>query len=1023
MIPIHLRLKGIYSYREEQQVDFSKLMEGQIFGIFGSVGSGKSTILEAISFALYDDTERLLKSGDNRYYNMMNLKSDELEVDFVFKMREEEEYRALIRGKRNKKNFEKVDKFERSLYRKVEGEWKPTSETAEEIIGLSYDNFRRTIIIPQGKFEEFLRLSNTHRTRMMKEIFNLGKYDLGFKLKGLETKNLALLHQLQGNLEQLSEVSKEVLAEAKKELKAKEKEGKAAEKELKKLQKELAETEELKEDFAAAASLAKEFEALQGEAKHYADLAEQIKQTRHCREHFAGKFQAEAELLKEQEVSNKETERVKAEIAFADRQKKEKAEVLRKVKAVYDKREEEKDKAEELRKIVKINALEQEAEKCRQRFAKGKEYLTQVVQKIKEQQRARDKQAAELKQMQSARPDTRELTELQLWFATEKNIRTEAQKAEQKRKEAEETYKKTGARFSENFEQSGCVKKDGGLKAARAEIQATSEAVKQEIEAAEKVLWQEKEYSGLAKAAHSLEDGKACPVCGATEHPEPLNSKENRQKIADAEFKIKSLQERKENLETCLRQADTLIAVAEEQHKSLQNARKQEEEIRATKEAHLQAFPGKTYSREQEKEVLTAIENLQKFETELRQKQEFLEKITAQIRESEQAERKYSDGLAGIKTQLASAEGKGEELSKQIKILALQEFSNQESAKIEAQAEQILQHVLSAEKQFSLLDKEIDELERKKSQSAGILSQLEKQNEGLAEKIGKIQQEITQGLTASDYENRAAVQAVLSLNLDTEKAETQYRNYQTRLTEVRTKHESLQVRLQGKNFDPVLFKKQKEDTARAEDNLSGLQQTIGAQQNKINRLEADLKVKQDLRAQNEAVQKRKLNIDTLKKLFRKEGFVNFVSSVYLRNLCEAANQRFAKLTKQQLRLELNADNTFDVRDYLNDGKVRSAKTLSGGQTFQAALSLALALAESVQKQNRTEQNFFFLDEGFGTQDRESLQAVFEALKSLRKENRVVGVISHVEELQQEIDVNLRIEKDEERGSQIKVSWA
>jgi exonuclease SbcC len=77
--------------------------------------------------------------------------------------------------------------------------------------------------------------------------------------------------------------------------------------------------------------------------------------------------------------------------------------------------------------------------------------------------------------------------------------------------------------------------------------------------------------------------------------------------------------------------------------------------------------------------------------------------------------------------------------------------------------------------------------------------------------------------------------------------------------------------------------------------------------------------------------------------------------------------------------------------------------LYGGQTFQAALSLALALSDSIQQRARRNQHFFFLDEGFGSLDKESLDIVFEALKSLRKENRIVGVISTSKRKQQEID--------------------
>jgi exonuclease SbcC len=107
---------------------------------------------------------------------------------------------------------------------------------------------------------------------------------------------------------------------------------------------------------------------------------------------------------------------------------------------------------------------------------------------------------------------------------------------------------------------------------------------------------------------------------------------------------------------------------------------------------------------------------------------------------------------------------------------------------------------------------------------------------------------------------------------------------------------------------------------------------------------------------------------------------------------------------------------------MNDGHLRSVKTLSGGQTFQASLALALSLADSIHKLAGSSENFFFLDEGFGTLDKETLEIAFDTLKSLRKENRIVGVISHVEEMQAEIETYLKVTNDEEQGSVVKGSW-
>ena len=80
MIPVKLEIEGLYSYQEKAVIDFARLTEGKLFGIFGQVGSGKSALLEAITFALYGETERMGSVG--RKYNMMNLRSDKLFIRF-----------------------------------------------------------------------------------------------------------------------------------------------------------------------------------------------------------------------------------------------------------------------------------------------------------------------------------------------------------------------------------------------------------------------------------------------------------------------------------------------------------------------------------------------------------------------------------------------------------------------------------------------------------------------------------------------------------------------------------------------------------------------------------------------------------------------------------------------------------------------------------------------------------------------------------------------------------------------------
>ncbi|HHH54920.1 MAG TPA: SMC family ATPase, partial [Bacteroidetes bacterium] len=192
--------------------------------------------------------------------------------------------------------------------------------------------------------------------------------------------------------------------------------------------------------------------------------------------------------------------------------------------------------------------------------------------------------------------------------------------------------------------------------------------------------------------------------------------------------------------------------------------------------------------------------------------------------------------------------------------------------------------------------------------------------------------------------------------------------------------------------------------------------------NLIKEQKSKLKEKEKFLKEKEERELRAEDLKLMRSLFTGNGFVNFISTVRLQEVVNYANSRFMKLTRGKMKLELNDDNSFSVIDFLNDGKTRSIKSLSGGQTFQASLSLALALASIVQQQNKSNQNFFFLDEGFGTQDEESLRLVFDTIKSLRKENRIVGLISHVNQLKEEVNTYLDVVHDQNTGSYIVKSW-
>ncbi|WP_338150422.1 AAA family ATPase [Clostridium perfringens] len=248
MKPIRLEVKGLNSFIDKQVVEFDKLTERGLFGIFGPTGSGKSTILDGITLALYGDIAR--KSS-----NYINTNCDGVYVSYEFQItgNEVKRYRVDREFKRDNKSggirnkSSKIIDITGGVENVLEEKAKAVTSKCEEIIGLKLDDFMRTVVLPQGKFSEFLKLEGKERRNMLERLFNLRKYgdDLSSKLSFKIRKEKDKMNVLEGQLKGYEGVSEEALKAKEEEINEINLSIKSKEELLNKIKKEFEEAEKV----------------------------------------------------------------------------------------------------------------------------------------------------------------------------------------------------------------------------------------------------------------------------------------------------------------------------------------------------------------------------------------------------------------------------------------------------------------------------------------------------------------------------------------------------------------------------------------------------------------------------------------------------------------------------------------------------------------------------------------------------------------------------------------------------------
>jgi exonuclease SbcC len=582
--PILLKVAGLQSYRETQEIDFTVLTETGLFGIFGPTGSGKSSLLDAITLAMYGKVERAV----NGTQGIMNHAEDSLSVAFTFELVSAEgtrRFRVERRFKRNNdisvsntisKFIETVNGEEQVLADKLAD----VNRCVEDVIGLKMDDFTRAVVLPQGKFAEFLSLKGSERRQMLQRLFHLEKYgdQLAIKLSR-RVKDNDMVHQsLAAEQQGLGNASKETLAETELLLQAAVKQSKLSRKALDEATKEAEQLGKVRELSQERQVRTEEHEKLKAREPQIQAGEQRLKQAgaadailpslqtmrdaaaqQKLRQDAAG--MAHQQAVEHEQLSLLEAEKAEtARVQMAEEEPKLllRLEQLEQAKALQRERDGLREDSSRLKQLLdkgqaEQNVIGQQLEKekeLQQRGRKRREELQESLKpnEVKSEERRQLQAALELKH----RLDTAAEQLRQNKAEMEANKQSAEQGADRLKLTAQEESRLSELR-QQLIEQAAM-----GLEALLACEQDIGREQSLLARAEEQLrgTMREQELHRLSSALRAeLRDGDPCPVCGSAHHPLPAAPPGEGPPAGDADLELlRSLHAELQELRFGLRQ-------------------------------------------------------------------------------------------------------------------------------------------------------------------------------------------------------------------------------------------------------------------------------------------------------------------------------------------------------------------------------------------------------------------------------------------------------------------------------------
>ena len=1055
MRPVQLELTNFGPYRKEV-INFTQFDHAPLFLIGGDTGAGKSTLFDAMTVALFATT-----SGDRNVEEMRSTfagpEDDLTKVTFYFQQgkhlyrieRVLQQERAKRGGgttmQKATASLVIVDKIGGQEIEKLGDKIKEVSDQIEQILGLNAEQFKQIILLPQNDFSRFLKEDSKTKTQILKKIFGTGIFDRfqksleerlrqsnkdmdkrqaqldgHFASQVWSEEELAVLGQTPASeklarLEELLSQRQESLTEQKSILKD-------AHEDLAKLQKSL----------QTAQDLAKIFQELkQAKERYRLEIEEGAQEQAEAKAHleelqFAQGLQETISSLKQYQ---KQLLQLEQDLGIAQETLSAKEQAFEEVKAQKEafttQSEDFLQKEEKLEAwkeaIIYAQSLAQEQEKIKRSSANYK--------RLEETYQQASKEIELLSQS---------LSDLEANRLSLESLH-----------EAEKLLQSVGYSVDKQLAQD--LKEIEGLNQELAKTEKRRQALSLEIDQAQEILKELEDQLAttlasrrqlmIAQLQAELEDGQPCMVCGSIDHPKVDGTKANEAALKDLMNQVEELQAQKERQVATLSNRQATLSEVESKRQDLLE---QVAKVKLSLQKHYQEL------KEQVKRQFD-FDFSEDYETD--RGQALLLKVKKYYQELQKRYDKEETDYVRYQDEIGKALGKLTDLTKSYQEAKAALDQAKERLKELQEAHQELESVEVYQERISLAKQELDLYNKQVKENSeaynqlhadiqGIKGQLEsltKSKENASQETKRLSAELDQSLMAEGALTNDLEQIQLWL-LEVNKQAIP--KLQAQLTSYQTLKQELKAQIvKGQE---LIEDQEKPDLGNLTQAVEDCQENYDKQLAQVSVMEQGLKdatatyqAAKTLQDSNQEAFKAHQELSDLVRVVKGEntaltGRLNlevYVIRQYFQQILDYANANYiGLLTDNRYSFVLSEEGRrardhfgldINVYDQLT-GSERSVKSLSGGETFIAALAIALSLSEVVQNTSKgAVVEALFIDEGFGSLDKEALTKAIAVLEQIG-ENRMVGVISHVDDMKEGIAQQLAIIKSHDGSSRIKI---